>query len=173
MATGYWCRTAATRSTFVGEWMRTGDMYERDDDGYYTYLGRADDMFKVAGEWVSPIEVEGVLIECPGVLEAAVVSYADGDGLLKAVAFVVASDGAATEAQLVEHCRARLAGFKRPKRFEFVEQLPKTATGKIKRGKAFKRHILTSKDTKRKRQLDTDTLVSKADTAKVLRMIPY
>ena len=133
MATGYWCRTAATRATFVGEWMRTGDMYERDEDGYYTYLGRVDDMFKVGGEWVSPAEVEAALIECPGVLEAAVVAYAEG-GLLKAMAYVVASQTPApTEDALVEHCRARLAGFKRPKRFEFVDQLPKTATGKIKR----------------------------------------
>ena len=82
-------RTEASRRTFVGEWMRTGDIYTRDDDGYYTYLGRADDMFKVGGEWVSPAEVEATLAECPGVLEAAVVARRDDDGLSKAVAFVV------------------------------------------------------------------------------------
>lgn len=134
MATGYWCRTAETRSRFVGEWLRTGDMYERDADGYYTYLGRADDMFKVSGEWVSPAEVEAALIECAGVLEAAVVPYTDGDGLLKGAAFIVcAPDASPTEVDLASHCRERLAGYKRPKRFKFVDALPKTATGKIKR----------------------------------------
>lgn len=136
MATGYWCRSDATRRTFVGEWMRTGDVYERDADGCYTYLGRADDMFKVGGEWVSPAEVEAALIEHPGVLEAAVVGRADDHGLLKAVAFVVASSNPAPTADdLDAHCRARLAGFKRPRGIEIVEALPKTVTGKIQRYK--------------------------------------
>jgi len=133
LATGYWCRTDATRERFHGEWYRTGDMYSCSADGYYTYLGRADDMLKVAGEWVSPAEVEGVLAEHPDVLEAAVVGE-PVDALTRPVAFVVALPGRTIdEVELVEFCRARLAGFKRPRRVVLVDELPKTVTGKIQR----------------------------------------
>ncbi len=135
-ATGYWCRSDTTRATFEGDWMRTGDLYARDADGFHTYLGRVDDMLRVGGEWVSPAEVEGVLIEHPAVLEAAIVGRPDSDGVLRPVAFVVSADGVEPAADvLVEHCRQRLAGYKRPKQYEFVESLPKTATGKIQRFK--------------------------------------
>jgi benzoate-CoA ligase family protein len=135
LATGYWCRTDATRERFHGEWFRTGDMYARSADGYYTYLGRADDMLKVAGEWVSPAEVEAVLAEHPDVLEAAVVGESV-DGLTWPVAYVVAAPGRSVEeAELVEFCRGRLAGFKRPRRVVVLDDLPKTVTGKIQRGR--------------------------------------
>jgi benzoate-CoA ligase len=136
MAGGYWCRSEQNRRTFLGEWMRTGDMYTRSPDGFYTYLGRSDDMLRVAGEWVSPAEVEAVLIEHTAVLEAAVVGRRDGAGVLRPVALVVAAAGGTASAEVLEaHCRARLAGFKRPKSYELVDSLPKTATGKIQRFK--------------------------------------
>jgi benzoate-CoA ligase len=135
LATGYWCRTAATRERFHGEWFRTGDMYSRSADGYYTYLGRADDMLKVAGEWVSPAEVEAVLVEHPDVLEVAVVGESV-DGLTWPVAYVVAKPGRTIEeAEVVEFCRGRLAGFKRPRRVLVIDDLPKTVTGKIQRAR--------------------------------------
>jgi benzoate-CoA ligase family protein len=136
MATGYWCRSETTRATFEGSWMRTGDLYERDSDGFHTYLGRLDDMLRVGGEWVSPAEVEGVLIEHDDVLEAAVVGERDGGGATRPVAYVVASGSTGPDLDdLIEFCRERLAGFKRPRRYEFVDGLPKTATGKIQRFK--------------------------------------
>jgi len=133
-ATGYWARSAMSRSTFQGDWTHTGDLYVRSADGFYTYLGRADDMLRVGGEWVSPAEVEGVLIEHPSVLEAAVVGQRDDDGIVRPIAFVIsAPDQKADDAALTEWCRFRLAGYKRPKRYEIVAELPKTATGKIQR----------------------------------------
>jgi benzoate-CoA ligase len=136
LATGYWCLTDATREKFCGEWYRSGDMYMRSADGFYRYLGRADDMLKVAGEWVSPAEVEGVLIEHPDVLEAAVVGEANAEGLIKPVAYVVPLPDRALDADgVLEFCRGRLAGFKRPRRIVVIDELPKTATGKIQRAK--------------------------------------
>ena len=134
MAVGYWCDSAATRQSFGGDWMRTGDMYSCSADGYYTYLGRSDDMLRVGGEWVSPAEVEAVLVRHPAVLEAAVVGYRDDDGIQRPQAFVVATSGATVdEAELEVLCKAELAGFKRPRRYTVVDALPKTATGKIQR----------------------------------------
>ena len=89
-ASGYWCRRDATQAAFRGEWLRTGDVYVRSEDGYYTFLGRNNDMIKTGGIWVSPAEVEGVLVEHPDVLEAAVVGARDDNGLETTVAFVVA-----------------------------------------------------------------------------------
>ena len=135
-ATGYWSRTDMTRATFQGEWTRTGDLYVRSASGYYTYLGRADDMLRVGGEWVSPAEVEAVLIEHPSVLEAAVVGEPDADGITRPIAYVIsAPDASAASEELTDWCRDRLAGYKRPKRYEIVAELPKTATGKIQRYK--------------------------------------
>ena len=140
MTTGYWCRSETNRATFEGPWMRTGDLYEVDADGYHTYLGRVDDMLRVGGEWVSPAEVEATLIEHPTVLEAAVVGEHDTDGVLRPVAYVTPVDGDLVTADdmtrdLTAFCRERLAGYKRPRRYEFVDDLPKTATGKIQRFK--------------------------------------
>ena len=134
MATGYWCDSAATRHGFGFDRMRTGDMYSCSDDGFYTYLGRSDDMLRIGGEWVSPAEVEAVLVRNPAVLEAAVVGYRDDEGLQRPVAFVVATPGSAVdEAELEVLCKAELAGYKRPRRYRVVDSLPKTTTGKIQR----------------------------------------
>jgi benzoate-CoA ligase family protein len=134
VATGYWCRTDATRAAFNGEWMRTGDVYTRSDDGYWTFLGRNNDMIKTGGIWVSPAEVENVLIQHPDVLEAAVVGSRDDRGLETTVAFVVPRTGHTIEPAAIDaHCRQQMAGFKRPRTVIVVDSLPKTATGKIQR----------------------------------------
>ncbi len=134
MATGYWCRTDASREVFQGEWVRTGDTYVRSPDGYYTCLGRANDLLKAGGIWVSPAEVEERLLQHPEVAEAAVVGVADSNELDKPVAFVVARSGAQLDGdQLVGWCREGLAAFKRPRAVVVVAELPKTATGKVQR----------------------------------------
>jgi benzoate-CoA ligase family protein len=136
-ALGYWCRTDATRKVFQGEWLRTGDVYVRSADGYYSCLGRSSDMIKAGGIWVSPAEVEARLLEHPGVAQAAVVGLADADGLERPVAYVVRAPGEAGQsadaAELVAFCRDGLAAFKRPRAIFFVESLPITATGKLRR----------------------------------------
>lgn len=137
-AEGYWNQRAKSRSTFAGAWTRTGDKFVRDADGRYTYCGRADDMFKVSGIWVSPFEVESALISHPAILEAAVIPHADPDGLLKPKAYVVLKhkqgDGD-FEAALREHVKASIGPWKYPRWIEVLDALPKTATGKIQRFK--------------------------------------
>ncbi len=134
LATGYWCRDAATRAAFRGEWLATGDVYTRSDDDYWTFLGRNNDMIKAGGIWVSPAEVEAVLVEHADVLEAAVVGARDDDGLEMTVAFCVPRSGHAIVPDAIDaHCRARMAAYKRPRRVIAVDDLPKTATGKVQR----------------------------------------
>jgi benzoate-CoA ligase family protein len=134
VAAGYWCRSAVTRRVFRGEWLRTGDIYARDADGYYTCLGRSDDVLKVSGMWVSPTEVETRLRAHPDVQQAVVVSGPDADGLDKPVACVVTRPGAEPKAEeLIEFCRAGLSSFKRPRHVLFLDQFPLTATGKVQR----------------------------------------
>jgi acyl-coenzyme A synthetase/AMP-(fatty) acid ligase len=134
IATGYWCRTEATQAAFRGDWLRTGDVYTRTAAGHYRFLGRNSDMIKAGGIWVSPAEVESVLIEHPDVLEAAVVGSRNESGLEMVVAFVVARSGHDIDAASVDaHCRERMAAFKRPRQVVPVVTLPKTATGKIQR----------------------------------------
>lgn len=137
--TGYWNQRERTLAAFHGPWTRTGDRYVRDADGYYTYCGRADDMLKVGGIWVSPFEVESALVAHAAVLEVAVVGAADGEGLIKPKAFIVLKDetqaSPALEAELKLFVKDRLAPFKYPRSIEFVRELPKTATGKIQRFK--------------------------------------
>jgi benzoate-CoA ligase family protein len=136
VATGYWCRSEVTRRVFRGEWLRTGDIYTRDADGYYTCLGRSDDVMKASGLWVSPTEVETRLRAHPGVEQAVLVAVPDADGLDKPVACVVARAGAEpTEEELIAFCRAGLAAFKRPRRVLFLAEFPLTATGKVQRFK--------------------------------------
>ena len=134
-ASGYWERPDATAAVFLeGGWLKTGDVYVRSADGYWTFLGRNSDMIKAGGIWVSPAEVEAVLIEHPSVLEAAVVGSRDPNGLETTVAFVVPATGSTVDpAQLDAHCRERIAAFKRPRQVVVVTELPKTATGKIQR----------------------------------------
>ena len=119
--------------------MRTGDRYSRDADGFYWHAGRADDMLKVGGLWVSPIEVENVLLEHEAVRECAVVGREDADALVKPMAFVVLRPGhagtAGLAAALQDFVRTRLAEYKRPRWVEFLDELPRTATGKVQRFK--------------------------------------
>ncbi|MGW6502094.1 benzoate-CoA ligase family protein [Nonomuraea angiospora] len=134
VATGYWCRTATTRQVFQGEWLRTGDTYIRDEDGFYQCLGRSNDMIKAGGIWVSPMEVEARLLQHESVGECAVVAYIDEDGLEKPVACVVSAPGRTVDAgELIGFCREGLASFKRPREVLVLDELPKTATGKIQR----------------------------------------
>jgi benzoate-CoA ligase family protein len=136
---GYWNRHEQTRATIQGDWIRTGDKYSQDADGFFRYAGRSDDMMKVGGLWVSPTDVENALMEHPLVLECGVVGRCDHDGLLKPAAYVVLRDPAlaniALGAALCDFVRIRLANYKRPRWVEFVSELPKTATGKIQRFK--------------------------------------
>ncbi len=133
-AVGYWQREEATAAAFVDGWVRTGDVYVRSAADRWTFLGRNNDMIKAGGIWVSPAEVESALIEHADVMEAAVVGARDDAGLETVVAFVLPTTGAQpTEELLVDHCRERMAAFKRPRQIIVVDELPKTATGKIKR----------------------------------------
>ena len=132
----YWNNRAKTKHTFAGEWTRSGDKYSVDEQGYYTYGGRSDDMLKVGGIYVSPFEVEATLMTHPAVLEAAVVGHADEADLIKPKAFVVLKPGQqASEEELKAHVKSRLAPYKYPRWIELVKDLPKTATGKIQRFK--------------------------------------
>ncbi len=132
----YWNRRDQTKATFVGEWLRTGDRYRRDPDGYYWYLGRTGDIFKVSGQWVSPLEVESCLLEHPAVLECAVVGQPDEHGLVKPKAYVVSRPGSEVgAAEIQAHVKARLLPHTYPRWVELVAELPKTATGKIQRYK--------------------------------------
>ncbi len=134
----YWNQRAKSRTTFEGEWTRTGDKYEKRADGRLIYCGRTDDMFKVSGIWVSPFEVEQALISHPSVLEAAVVAKRDEDGLEKPKAFVVLKDGQAADGlaeALKELVKDKIGKWKYPRWVDVVDDLPKTATGKIQRFK--------------------------------------
>ena len=135
----YWNRHEQTKKTIVGDWIETGDKFRQDDDGYFWYAGRSDDMLKVGGQWVSPVEVENTLVEHAAVREAAVVGRKDADGLDKPFAHVVLADGHepadSLARELQDFVRTRIAEYKRPRWVRFVPELPKTATGKIQRYK--------------------------------------
>jgi benzoate-CoA ligase len=133
----YWNQHEKTKDTIEGHWIRTGDKYYQDDDGYFWYAGRSDDMLKVSGVWVSPIEIESVLIEHAAVQEAAVVARPDEQQLPRTVACLVLRKGYEPTAELANELKdfvmSRLASFKRPHQIEFLSELPKTATGKLQR----------------------------------------
>jgi benzoate-CoA ligase family protein len=133
----YWNQHEKTKDTIEGHWIRTGDKYTQDEDGYFWYAGRSDDMLKVGGLWVSPVEVENALAAHAAVLESGVVGHEDHDGLLKPMAFVVVRPGVTTTPELgrelQQFVRERMAEYKRPRWVEFLPELPKTATGKIQR----------------------------------------
>ena len=135
----YWNQREKTKNTFQGPWTRSGDKYSFDADGYYTYGGRSDDMLKVSGIYVSPVEVEAALVTHESVLEAAVVGAEDENKLVKPKAFVVLKPGQASsdslKKTLQEHVKGKLAPHKYPRWIEFCNELPKTATGKIQRFK--------------------------------------
>jgi benzoate-CoA ligase family protein len=135
----YWNRYALTQERMRGRWFFTGDKYIVDEDGHYWYAGRSDDMFRVSGQWVSPIEIECTLIEHHRVLEAAVIAFEEDTGLHTPKAFVVLREGYAQGAELVrelqDFVKQRIAPYKYPRRIEFLAELPKTAAGKVLRYK--------------------------------------
>src|SRR6267378_2788198 len=135
----YWNQHEKSKDTIEGHWIRTGDKYSQDADGYFWYAGRSDDMLKCSGVWISPVEIESVLIEHPAVQEAAVVGRKDQDDLMKPVACVVLKNGTAGTSELARELQefvvSRLPVFKRPRWVEFFPELPKTATGKLQRYK--------------------------------------
>jgi benzoate-CoA ligase family protein len=133
----YWNKHERTKATISGAWIATGDKFSQDQNGAYWYAGRSDDMLKVSGQWVSPVEVEAALSAHPSVLEAAVIGHADADGLIKPHAFVVLNAGEQPSEQLAEalkqHVKTTLTPVKYPRWIDFVLELPKTATGKVQR----------------------------------------
>lgn len=136
---GYWNRHEKTKETFEGHWFRTGDKYYQDEDGYFWYAGRADDLFKVNGRWLSPAEVEGALIAHPAVQEAAVIAREDKNKLTKPAAYVVVKSDRIPNDDLVRALQdwvtQKLGAYKRPRWIKFLPELPKTATGKLQRFK--------------------------------------
>ena len=126
-AADYWNQRQKSRTTFEGEWTRTGDKYEMNENGRFIYCGRTDDMFKVSGIWVSPFEIEQAIVSFPPVLEVAVVAHRDDDGLEKPKAFVVLKDGQ-TEAELdglKDFIKEKIGKWKYPRWVEVIEDLPK------------------------------------------------
>lgn len=137
LCAGYWNKQEQTRRAIVGEWLRSGDLFSRDADGYFWYQGRSDDMLKSGGYWVSPAEVEAALMTHASVLECAVIGREDETRLVKPMAFVVLNAGHVASTELGEtlkaHVRERLAVYKYPRWIEFVDELPRTVTGKLQR----------------------------------------
>ena len=133
----YWNKPAKNKSTFLGDWVKTGDRFRQDANGDYVYCGRSEEMLKVSGLWVSPTEVESALISHEAVLEAAVVGALDENALVKPKAYVVLKPGVAPGSELAgelkDFVKSRLAPYKYPRWIEFLDELPKTATGKIRR----------------------------------------
>jgi benzoate-CoA ligase len=135
----YWNQHRKSQQTMIGEWLNTGDQFRRDAEGYYWFVGRTDDMLKVGGIWVSPIEVEHTLMEHETVLEVAVIGATDSDQLIKPKAYVLLRQGYSASPELAqelqEYVKQKIAPYKYPRWIEFVTELPKTATGKIQRFK--------------------------------------
>jgi len=135
----YWNNPEKTGRTLVDGWVDTGDIYLRDADGYYVYCGRSDDMLKVGGRWVSPFEIESVIVRHPDVLEAAVIGRADEAGLTKPEAWIVLTGRRVACAEIAEEiraaCKQLLPLYKYPHWIRFVDALPKTASGKVQRYK--------------------------------------
>ena len=133
----YWNKHEKTKESMMGEWFNTDDKFFVDDQGYYYYVGRSNDMLKVGGIWVSPIEVEACLIGHPSVLECAVVPGQDEENLVKPSAYIVLnknySPSEKLEREIKTYVKKELAHYKFPRWIHFVEELPKTATGKVKR----------------------------------------
>jgi len=135
IANCYWKRHEKNKEVFLGSWFNTGDRFIEDSDGFFYYQGRADDMFKVSGQWTSPIEIENVLMQHPAVNECGVIGFPTGEGLVRVKAFIVLNEGYGAgpemENELVEFVGGRLAHFKAPKWVSFVKELPRTTTGKL------------------------------------------
>jgi benzoate-CoA ligase family protein len=147
IADSYWNLHEENKKKFHGEWLYTGDKYYKDEDGYYWYCGRTDDMIKVGGIWVSPVEIENALLMHESVLEAAVVGEEDSNNLVKPKAYIKLRENIApneeTKEELKQYVKQNLAPFKYPRLIEFIDDLPKTATGKIQRFKLRKKGVLS------------------------------
>jgi benzoate-CoA ligase len=147
----YWNKHVKTKETLAGDWIRTGDKYLIDKDGYFWYQGRSDDMLKAGGIWVSPVEVEATLMLHPAVLECAVIGLMDKDELVKPKAFVILKQGCAPtpqlETELKSFVKDKIAPYKYPRWIEFTNELPKTATGKIQRFRLRQREAEFAKGT--------------------------
>ena len=139
IASQYWNKHERSKEVFKGDWFNTGDLFHQDNDGYYWYQGRGDDMLKVSGQWVSPLEIEEVLQKHTAVRECGVIGAPDESGLVRVKAFVVLNEGcepcAETEKELAVFVHDRIAHFKTPRWVQFVEDLPRTTTGKLQRHK--------------------------------------
>ena len=133
----YWKRPDKTAQTMRGDWVSTGDRFYQDEEGYFFYEGRSDDMFKVSGQWVSPVEVENILMGHPAIFENAVIGVKDTDKLTKIKAFIVLNENYTASDELKKDIqnfvKKKTAPYKYPRHIEFIESLPKTATGKIQR----------------------------------------
>jgi len=136
-AAAYYRRLDHSRRTFVGDWFRTGDVYRREPGGHHVHCGREDDFFKVAGQWVSPVQVESVLLRHPEVLDGGVVGAPEAGGLIKPFVFVVPRDPSGPpevlRADVRRFLEAALAPHQRPREIRIVSELPRTATGKLQR----------------------------------------
>lgn len=139
IASCYWNRHQRSKEVFVGQWFNTGDRFYQDDEQYFYYEGREDDMLKVSGQWVSPLEIEGLLQEHPAVRESGAVGIPDESGLIRVKTFVVLNEeyqaSPELEKELADFVRGRTAHFKAPRWVQFVQELPRTATGKLQRYK--------------------------------------
>ena len=137
IASAYWNQREETKENMLGEWFVTGDRYKMDEEGYYYFQGRSDDMLRVGGKWLSPVEVEGAINEHPAVLESALVGYQDEDALIKPYAFVVLessqSAGDALKEEIKGFVKEKISLYKYPRWIDFVSELPKTSGGKIQR----------------------------------------
>ncbi|MFX1555584.1 MAG: benzoate-CoA ligase family protein, partial [Promethearchaeota archaeon] len=135
----YWNKHQKTKESFHGEWFNTGDKFYRDSSGFYWYVGRADDIFKAGGMWVPPLEVEGVLLEHTAVNQCAVIGAPDAAGLEKPLAFVVLNQGHTPSQELEQvlqnFVRSKIAHYKCPRWIRFIDDLPRTASGKVQRYK--------------------------------------
>ena len=135
MALEYWQQHEKSKHTFRGDWYVSADKFQQDEEGYFYFCGRGDDMLKVGGKWLSPVEVENALLQHPAVREAAVVGFKDGDGLDKPRAFVALHSGQKDSADLAEdikrHVRNSLAPFKAPREVIFIDALPRSDRGKV------------------------------------------
>jgi benzoate-CoA ligase len=142
VAAGYWKEPEKTAQVFQSGWYRTGDVFTVDNDGWWYHQGRADDMLKISGQWVSPCEIEECALAVPGIVEAAAVGVQNEDGLVRLWLTVVAAESVrdlqALEAKLHQKFEQTLSVYKRPRRIRFVKQMPRTVTGKLQRFKVRK-----------------------------------
>lgn len=154
---GYWNRLAETREALYGETMLTGDKYLCDEDGYFCFMGRKDDFFKVSGQWISPFEIEDVLLQHESVLDVAVVPFADDGELNQAIAYISLKSEFSKSAELEDSIRkfakSQLPHFKAPKTIRFLSEIPRTSTGKIHRKALLKESIVIRKEAFKDRKM--------------------